>query len=172
LEAVYLVLGLCVIAGLAYVLMQVTARQRRLNAEMTRLERLAAEVTMNAEVVLEQVDLRIERLQKVVAEAEAKVAALQAAPPATPAAAGPPASRPAEPANPAPEAMAAPAPEPEAPAAAGGQLTSMERYQQMRTAVWTLADQGRSVLEIAQALGVPRGEVQLLLNLRGKKVTA
>ena len=48
----YLLLGLAAIGALAFAFYQVTARQRRLMAELTRLERLTAEVVMSAEAVL------------------------------------------------------------------------------------------------------------------------
>jgi len=47
--------------------------------------------------------------------------------------------------------------------------TPADRYGDLRQAVWRLADEGKTAVEIAEALGVPRGEVLLMLNLRGKK---
>lgn len=179
--ALYLVLGLGLVAGLYYALTQITARQRRLNAELTRLERLAAEVAMNAEAILEQVDERIDRLNQIAAAVEATAAAARAA---VEAAAQAPltATAPVAPgAQAAPEAPAAPAAvesrptpkkrrTPKEPATSPEPLTA--KYQELRSAVFALADEGKEVGEIAQKLGVPRGEVQLILNLRGRKVTA
>lgn len=203
--AVYLILGLGFVAGLYYALTQITARQRRLNAELTRLERLAAEVAMNAEAILERVDERVDRLNELATEVEAAAAAArvavesagQAAPaptaaPAEPVAEEPqpkpkkqrtrkaPAAKaepaPAEPAQPAPALQVAqPAPVESAPAPAAETkegVKSLAKYQEVRTAVFALADQGKDAGAIAQAMGLPRGEIQLILNLRGRKVTA
>lgn len=203
--AIYLLLGLGVVAGLYYALTQLMARQRQLNAELTRLERLAAEVAMNAEAILEHVDERIDRLAEISAEVEAKAEATlslieaavhaekahrtQAAPkpneagqsgfrdePAPANWQGKQAQRPAA-QTPSLELTEEGAPDvPPAPTeeAAGPDLSSapLQRYQETRSAVFALADQGKTAVEIAQALGVPRGEVQLLLNLRNRKVTA
>lgn len=143
---VYLLLGLALMGGLFYALTQITARQRRLNAELTRLERLAAEVSMNAEAIFEQVDERMGRLDDLVKSAQGRVDVSAVAPQVqkeTPA-----------------QAPTLPPP------------TSMQKYQEVRAAVWTLADRGDDPITIAQALGIPRGEVQLMLNIRGRKVTA
>ncbi|HYG60753.1 MAG TPA: hypothetical protein VD902_21975 [Symbiobacteriaceae bacterium] len=152
---VYLLLGVAFMGGLFYALMQVTARQRRLTAELTRLEQLAAEVALNAEAILDRVDERTHRLHELMERAEAMAEAA--------------ASEPAPAQAPVPEAVPEPAPEVSPEPAAP---TSIEKYQAMRTAVWQKADMGKSPSEIAQEMGIPRGEVQLLLNLRTKKVTA
>ena len=156
----YLLLALAVIGALAYALYQVNLRQQRLMAELTRLERLTAEVTMNAEAVLDEVDQRIERLNQLAAAVEARVTAAPATmPAAAPEATAEPIAQPA--AEPAPEPDPTPAPQ-DAPAPA-------DRYGELRQAVRALADEGKEPVEIAAALGVPRGEVLLLLNLRGKR---
>jgi hypothetical protein len=181
--ALYLLIGLAVMGGLFWLLMQITARQRRLDAELTRLERLAAEVAMNAEALLEQVDERMDQLHDLLAVVEAKAAPREAVPreaaprEATPA----PGKRgrrrkqkEAKPAPPEPSAAAqaagateaAPEPAPDRPGAPG------QKYQELRPAVWALADQGKDPGAIAQELGIPRGEVILMLNLRSRKVTA
>lgn len=160
LTAIYLVLGLAVVAGLYYILTQITARQRRVNAELTRLERLSAEVAMNAEAVLERVDERIDRLNALVVEVEVRMAK---APPA-----------PMPEAEPVVEPEREPEREPEPVAAPEEAAATPARrdYQEARTSVWALADQGKGAGEIATLLDMPRGEVMLLLNLRGRKVTA
>lgn len=145
--AIYLLLGAGLMGGLYWALTQITARQRRLNAELTRLERLSAEVSMNAEALLEQIDERMEQLQEMLARVAAAAGAVTQQPDPN-------------------VAEAAPTPVVEAPAPIPGQ-----RYQQMRATVWTLADQGKDLGEIARELGIPRGEAELLLNLRGLKVT-
>lgn len=185
----YLLLGLAVIGALAYALYQVNARQQRLMAELTRLERLTAEVTMSAEALLDEVDQRTQRLSQLAAELEHRAAAqLEAqaeartqapAQPSEPPAVGQkpkrqrkarggaqatPAEQQAQPGSGAAEPVPVPAAaEPaQAPAAP-------DRYGDLRQAVWRLADEGKDAVEIAATLGVPRGEVMLLLNLRGKK---
>lgn len=215
--AVYLVLILAAVGALLYLLTQVAGRQRRLNAELARLEHLTAEVAMTAEAMLDRVDERIERLSRIADRVEAKVAAraaaleqeesLAAAAQATataqpvaaaqPSVAAPPsvaeAAAPASTTTPAPrkrgrprknplpeqapaapvQQAAAPAPTPAAPAASQPAVqpgTSFAHRNDKVQAVTALAREGKSVAEIATALAIPRGEVQLILNLR--KVTA
>jgi hypothetical protein len=177
LTIVYLLLGVAFMGGLFWALTQITARQRKLNAELARLERLAAEVALNAEAILDRVDDRADRLNELMTRAEARVAeavAVQTPPPpvveapAPAAEAAPPKKkRTRKAAAPAPAAEVSPEPE-----AGTNPPTPIAKYQELRGAVWTMADQGKSPTDIAQALNVPRGEVQLLLNLRAKKVTA
>lgn len=238
LTAIYLLLGLAAVGGGYYALTQIASRQRRLHAELTRLEQLTAEVAMTAEATLDQIDERIERLNRLAAQVEAKVegrgktpalpqpdgagapdatgvpgatGAPQAVPPATPAtpagAAVPPAvaaaayaaaaqtapaAQPAATGAPAPAggapvkrkrgrprkhplpeqpAAASPAPSAQAPAAppAAAPVSPTPPSPKVQ-AVTALATEGKSVAEIAEALAIPRGEVQLILNLR--KVTA
>lgn len=168
---IYLLLGLGVVGALYYAVMQITVRQRRLDAEMTRLERLAAEVAMSAEAILERVDERIDYLEKLSAALEARAAQIQP-PPAEgerprpkrtrSRQAGARAAQAAETSGPAGQ----PAAEPESPEEAG------RNYAEIRTRVYAMADAGHDELEIARALGIPRGEVQLILNLRSAKMNA
>ena len=60
----YLVLALAAVGALAYAVYQVTVRQQRMLAEITRLERLTAEVTMSAEALLDEIDQRMARLER------------------------------------------------------------------------------------------------------------
>ena len=145
----YLVLGLIALGGLLYLLSQITLRQRSLHAELTRLERLAAEVVMGAEAVLDRVDERAQRLQHLLAAVEARAKAEGVAPAPAP--------------DPAPDSA------PERQAQPASAPTSLQRYQQIRAAVWALAEQGKGQAEIARALALPTGEIQLMLNLRGRK---
>lgn len=165
---VYLMAGLTGIAALCWLLYQANLRHRRLQAELTRLDRLAAEVTLHAEAVLDQVDERIAQLQKLMDVASAQVAAAAAA-----AAAPAPAARhTAAPVLPPPSAYR-PAPEPPpAPAPQPPQDSDPLRYSELRTQVAALAEQGVAVGQIAQTLGIPRGEVSLILNLNKKKASA
>lgn len=189
--AIYLLLGLAVAGALIYAMMQVNARQQRLHAELTRLERLSAEVTMNAEAVLEQVDQRIERLNQLAAALEARAQytaepAAEAEAPTHPArtrkrsqgqrAAKVSGNRESKQATAAGEEMAQAAqpevqPEPGPQAEPPSSKDPADRYTDRRQAVFALADQGKSPLEIAEALAIPRGEVQLMLNLRGRKLS-
>lgn len=159
LTIVYLMLGLAFMGGLFWALMQITARQRRLTAELSRLERLAAEVSLNAEAILDRVDERTDRLNELLERAEAAVARVPAVPAPAPVVPAPVVAAPA------PAAVAEPEEDlpPQAP-------TSIQKYQGLRAAVWLLADHGQSPSDIAHELNIPRGEVLLLLNLRSKKV--
>lgn len=201
---VYCLLGLAGVGGLCWISLRIAARQQKLTAELTRLERLAAEVTLHAEAILERVDDRTDRLHKLLAAVESRAEALaepaaQAAAPAVTETAPVPAMASPEAAaeSPAPkkrgrrkkETQAAPtdppAPEPATPLVTAepaapsvtsepppSGATSIQRYQALRNDVWKLADNGLDAGAIAQELNVPRGEIQLLLNLRSRKFTA
>ena len=141
---------------------------------------------MNAEAVLEQVDQRIERLNRLAAAVEARAQTVQVeeVPQASPTpekakakkraprAAGKSAAEMAVAAQ-APAAHEPPAvePVPPDPVPPPAPKTPADRYSDLRQSAFALADQGKSVLEIAEALSIPRGEVQLMLNLRGRKVS-
>src|SRR5690606_13604207 len=71
----YVLLALAVVGALAYAVHQVTVRQRRILAEITRLERLTAEVTMSAEALLDEIDERMARLRDLAAQLEKRAAA-------------------------------------------------------------------------------------------------
>lgn len=171
---VYLLLGLGVVGALYYAVTQITVRQRKLDADMTRLERLAAEVAMNAEAILERVDERIEQLERLSAELEARAAQMQASPPVPLAEAAPAKPRRSRPRQSAARAAqdAAPVPAAESPASPGKPSQPKPNYAEIRARVYAMADAGHDALDIAQALGIPRGEVQLILNLRGAKMNA
>jgi uncharacterized protein YciI len=178
--ALYLLLGFLLVGALYWVLIRITARQRQLQADLARLEELSAEVTLHAEGIFDQVDGRLARLTAVMGALEAKAAAaaqpVVAAGPVEPAAAAPaPAKRrgrPKKAAHPEAAAQPTPAPVPAEPVQPQPEVTSVARYQALRPQVWALADQGRPVDAIAHELGLPRGEVQLLLNLRTRQITA
>lgn len=184
----YLLLGLAAIGALAFAFYQVTARQRRLMAELTRLERLTAEVVMSAEAVLDEVDQRVAELKRLAdalasAPGEGRAgstpsdrasAETEEPTPTQTAAQMPPQELPEMPAQtPIQAATRAPAQKPaQEPAGSvpqhGDADGSADRYTAAREAVYRLADEGKSPVEIAEALGFPRGEVQLILNLRGR----
>lgn len=184
----YLLLGLAAIGALAFAFYQVTARQRRLMAELTRLERLTAEVVMSAEAVLDEVDQRVAELKRLAdalasAPGEGRAgstlsgrasAETEEPTPTQTAAQMPPQELPEMPAQtPIQAATRAPAQKPaQEPAGSvpqhGDADRSADRYTAAREAVYRLADEGKSPVEIAEALGFPRGEVQLILNLRGR----
>lgn len=175
----YCLLGLAAVGGLCWFSARIAARQQRLTADLTRLERLAAEVTMHAEAILERVDDRTDRLNQLAATVESRVKEMTAAV----AVAAAPAPAPVAEVQEAPvpkkrgrgkkqaEPAVAETPVVETPVTEPG-TTSILRYQALRSDVWQLADQGMDAKEIAQRLNIPRGEVQLLLNLRSRKVTA
>jgi hypothetical protein len=174
----YLIAGLLGIAALCWMLYQANLRHRRLQAELLRLDRLAAEVTLHAEAVLDQVDERTAQLQKLLDAATAQVAAatgVASAPAPTPVPARAPAPAPGYAPAPALARAMAPAPSPEPPPAQAVQPADENdslRYSELRTKVAALAEGGIPVAQIAQMLGVPRGEVSLILNLQKKKASA
>jgi hypothetical protein len=163
----YLIAGLLGIAALCWALYQANLRHRRVQAELLRLDRLAAEVTLHAEAVLDQVDERTAQLQKLLEAASAQVAAAAGV-----ASASAPTPTPAPAPAPAPGyAPTAPTPAP-APAVQPVDENDSLRYGELRTKVAALAEGGTPVAQIAQMLGVPRGEVSLILNLHKKKASA
>lgn len=177
---VYMLLGLALVGGLYWALTQFTLRQRAVTAELSRLEQLTAEVSMNVEALLERVDERTERLDEraerlaallamVEARAEATVPAPAPAVAPAPAAASGPAPSPPKKGG---RSRKQPKPEAEPAAQAPPVPAPIQRYQELRSAVWALVDQGKEAGAIAQELGLPRGEVLLLINLRAKNVTA
>lgn len=152
---VYLVIGVGLLAGLYWTLTQITRRQRRVDESLKRLEELAAEVSMEAGAVLEEADERIALLRELLEAVELKAAGQErdAAAPE--------------------ESAVKPTPEPAAEAAKPEKpVSSLERYQGLRASVWRLADQGLTAPQIAQQLGVPRGEVELMLNLKRRRMNA
>jgi hypothetical protein len=173
---IYLLLGLAAMGGLFWLLTQITARQRRVNAELTRLERLAAEVSMNAEAVMEQVEDRIAQLQKLADEVQAKAVSAAAVPSDL-------GQAPRVEAEPAPIAGQVPAPDQPPAKRKRGRPRKVQppvevpvevpaspgRYQALRAQVVSLAGQAMDAAAISRQLGMPRGEVQLILNLLTKK---
>jgi len=192
----YLLIGVGLLGGLYWTLTQITRRQRKVDESLKRLEELVAEVSMEAGAVLEEAEDRIELLRELLHTVELKAAEEEAgqtvpapgrvgsepveapapekkpasaaagtalAVPAAPVGSAAPAAAGATPAQ--ERALAAAAAEPKA-------ISSLKRYQQIRAAVWALDDQGLTAVEISQRLGVPRGEVLLMLNLKARRVTA
>jgi len=169
----YPIIGLAVVGGLYWVLTEMTRRQQRVDASLRKLEELAAEVTMEAGAVLEQADERIALLRELLEAVELKAREQAAEKASGEDRAHGAAREPASVQEPVPLREPAQVQEPvgvAAPQTAPG--SSRERYQAIRAEVWALADRGLSEAEIARRLGIPRGEVQLMLNLRARRVTA
>ena len=111
-----------------------------------QLNDLLAELQDTSRRIAAQIDNRYAKLDAMVAEADGRIRRLEqllgqdALPGATPASSPPAVS-------PQPAALSNP------------------RHQP----IYDLADQGKTPREIAQQLGTPPGEVELILNLRGKQ---
>jgi hypothetical protein len=120
------------------------AQQRSVEREM---QNVLVELSEMARQITAQIDTRSARLEALIRQADERIAAMNAQPPAKglPSAAStsqaPPASLPPEPSE-------SPALDP--------------RHAQ----VYALADQGRSSKDIAQQLNRPSGEIELILALR------
>lgn len=186
----YLLIGVGLLGGLYWTLTQITRRQRKVDESLKRLEELVAEVSMEAGAVLEEAEDRIELLRELLHAVELKAAEEEAeqTAPAPDQVGSEPVQAPAPEKKPASAAASTALAVPAAPAAAGAtpaqeralaavaaepkSISSLERYQQIRAAVWALDDQGLTAVEISQRLGVPRGEVLLMLNLKARRVTA
>lgn len=65
--AAYLLLGLAAVSAVCWFAYHVMMRHRQLSAELSRLERLTAEVAMSAGEVLDRADERIARLEALLA---------------------------------------------------------------------------------------------------------
>ncbi|MGA2443027.1 MAG: hypothetical protein ABSH08_18905 [Tepidisphaeraceae bacterium] len=113
------------------------AQQRSVEREM---QNVLVELSEMARQITAQIDTRSARLEALIRQADERIAAMNAPPPAK-ASQAPPASLPPEPSD-------SPAIDP--------------RYAQ----VYALADQGRSSKDIAQQLNRPSGEIELILALR------
>ncbi len=125
------------------------SQQRQVERDMSSL---MVEMLETARQMTAQLDTRAARLELLMKEADAKLAALKAA---SNAAATTQATPCAE-----PEATMAPAPTDPVPPKA--ETPPDPRHAE----VYTLADQGRSPHEIARRLNRPNGEVELILALR------
>lgn len=125
------------------------AQQRAVEREMSNL---LVELSEMARQMTAQLDTRAARLETLIKQADDRLAALQAgvtSPPAPAEGRGSPASN----GNGMHGAGETPPPAPPA-------------IDPRHGAVYALADQGRSLLEIAQELGRPTGEIELILALR------
>jgi hypothetical protein len=125
------------------------SQQRSVERQM---QNLLVELSEMSRQISAQLDTRSAKLELLIREADEKIAALRRAGDGrfdAPAGAAP---------DEALQAEAAPAPEP--PAA----------LDPRHAEVYVLADEGRDAGEIATALNRPRGEVELILALRGEKV--
>lgn len=114
---------------------------------------LTEKVAQQSDVMAQQWEVRTARLEALLAQADQRIAALEKAHAALPAAA-----MEAKPASPAPRSPLGAAPAPsrhplDAPATA-------------HRDVYALADSGLTPVQIAQRLGTPTGQVELILNLR------
>jgi hypothetical protein len=118
------------------------AQQRNVERQM---QNLLVELSEMARQLTAQLDTRSQKLEALLQEADEKIAQLRAA--------GVSANQP-RPSAPNRQAWALPS-EPAAPP------------DSQHQAVYTLADQGQSAPDIARQLNRPRGEVELILALRG-----
>ena len=143
------------------------AQQRSVERQM---QNLLVELSEMARQITAQLDTRAAKLQALIDEADARLAALRATTASAPA--EPPMfsrATDAEPVVPADEVpmFRTPAPRPvdRSPTAAEP-AAAVEPTAGPHDAVYALADRGRSAAEIARELDVPRGEVDLILALR------
>jgi hypothetical protein len=125
----------------------------------TQMQNLLVELSEMARQVSAQLDTRAQKLELLIQEADQKIAQLRelqsAAPPARPAVGIADAPQPADAENAGETAPAAAAPAPFQP-----------ELDPRHAEVYALADQGQSAYDIANQLGRPRGEIELILALR------
>lgn len=129
------------------------SQQRSVERDMSNL---LVELSEMARQMTAQLDTRTAKLELLIKEADEKIAALRAA------SGGGSMMTPAEKS---PEAKDFSDPSP-APARAALIEAAPPPIDPRHAAVYELADEGRSPLEIAQTLGRPSGEIELILALR------
>lgn len=112
------------------------AQQRQVEREMSNV---LVELSDMARQITAQLDSRAAKLEALIEEADRRIAQLQSP----------------HDARSAPSSPAPPPPRPSRP-------PPDERYQ----SIYDLADQGMDIRQIAQQLGQPRGEIELILALR------
>jgi len=123
------------------------SQQRAVEREM---QNLLVELSQMARQITAQLDTRSEKLNLLIQEADAKIAELRRLEGETGiTAAKPPETRPSD---------------AEPPKTAAFKSGDDARYAD----IYALADDGQSAQEIAQQLGRPRGEVELILALRAR----
>lgn len=141
------------------------AQQRSVERDMSNL---LVELSEMARQMTAQIDNRATKLELLIREADEKIATLRAA-----ASNGrgrdengeaAPFTRPGAGADTAPSTRQGEAADPPAPTAAPAADLIGDRH----AAVYGLADAGRSPLQIAQQLGRPTGEIELILALRNR----
>jgi hypothetical protein len=135
---------------------------KRTHAKLTVQESIAVQrdvsdltekLAQQSEAMAHQLDVRTARLETLLAQADDRIAALEKQLAARPAA--------AIEAKPAASHTAAPA-----PAHASTPFERLEAPGMQHRDVYTLADSGLTPVQIAQKLGKPTGQVELILNLR------
>jgi hypothetical protein len=125
------------------------AQQRHVEREM---ENLLVELSEMARKITAQIDTRATKLELLIQEAEAKIEQLRSLSAQVPPSPGDRYRADAEAALAAPLTNSADSP----------------AVDPRHAEIYTLADQGQSSAQIAQGLNRPRGEVELILALRGK----
>ena len=123
------------------------ARQRSVEKQM---DTLLVELSEMARQITAQLDTRAAKLDALIREADEKIAALRSPPP--------PAPSQAEPAHPAAAGRDVP-----------GVTEPLAIDDPRHAAVYQLADRGLNAGQIAQRLGRPNGEIELILALRPKR---
>ena len=112
-----------------------------------QMQNLLVELSEMARQITAQLDTRTQKLQMLIQDADERIAALQKA------------DRPARPEPESAKIWNAP-PEPVR------EILPPEPVDEQHQQVYTLADQGRTAMDIARELNRPRGEVELILALR------
>jgi hypothetical protein len=123
------------------------SQQRAVERQM---QNLLVELSEMSRQITAQLDTRSAKLELLIKEADEKIAALKRLG--------------------ASEASAPASPILEDPEPAGSLPPAPVEIDPRHAAVYSLADEGRDIGEIATTLGRPRGEVELILALRGEKV--
>jgi hypothetical protein len=120
------------------------AQERSVERQM---QNLLVELSEMARQISAQLDTRTAKLELLIREADEKIAALKSAGVIVPTESGG---------------------EPVAETSAVVPTSSEVRVDPRHAEIYALADQGRRPVEIAQQLGRPSGEVELILALRGE----